>query len=95
MAKGNWTGTGASALLIAANRYRDTLLIQKTDNTVVALGIGEAAVAGEGIQLVNINDTAKLQGPAARGAVYVIGDGGNGTYQDGEGVDFRSGQYVA
>ncbi len=95
MAKGNFTGTGTSAVLIAANQYRDTLLIQKTDNTVVALGIGETAVAGEGIQLVNINDSVVLRGPAARGAVYVIGDGGNGTYQDGAGVDFRSGQYVA
>ncbi len=95
MAKGSWSATAASTVLIAADKYRDTLLIQKTNNTVVALGIGETAVAGEGIQLVNINDMAKLSGPAARGVVYMIGNGGNGTYQSGEGVDFRSGQYVA
>lgn len=94
MAKGNFTGTSASAVLIAANEYRDQLVIQKTNATVVALGIGEAAVAGEGIQLGPIGDVAVLRGASARVAIYVIGDGGTGTYQDGE-VEVSPGPYIA
>jgi hypothetical protein len=94
MAKGNFTGTAASAVLVAANRYRDKLLIQKTNATVVALGIGEAAVAGEGIQLGPIGDAVVIKGPDATNAIYVIGDGGTGTYQDGD-VTFAPGPYVA
>jgi hypothetical protein len=94
MAKGNFTGTAASAVLIAANAYRDHLLIQKTNATTVALGIGEAAVAGEGIQLVNAGDVAILHGASARVAIYVIGNGGTGTYQDGD-VEVTPGPYIS
>lgn len=94
MAKGTFTGTAASAVLVAADVNRDTLLIQKTNATTVALGIGEAAVAGNGIQLVNIGDVAILRGAAARAAIYVIGNGGTGTYQDGD-VEVRPGPYIA
>jgi len=90
MAKGTFTGTAASTLLVAANEYRDTLVIQKANATSVALGIGEAAVAGEGIQLTNVGDAAVLKGAAARVAIYVIGNGGTGSYQDGN-VDVRPG----
>jgi len=92
MAKGTWEATAASTAIIAANAYRDQLLIQKLDVGCVAvsLGIGEAAIAGEGVQLVNVYDTIILHGAAARGAVYAIGDGGSGTYQDGD-VEYRTG----
>ena len=83
MSKGSWTATAASTALVAADEYRDQLFIQKTNNTTVALGIGEAAVAGEGIQLTNVNDVAVLRGAAAREAIYMIGNNGAGTYQTG------------
>ena len=83
MAKGNFTGTSASALLVAADYHRDGLVIQHTNATTAALGIGEAAVAGEGLQLLKIGDAVRLTGSDARKAVYVIGNGATGTYQDG------------
>lgn len=91
MAKGNFTGTAASALLVAANYNRDCLVIQHTNAVTCALGIGEAAVAGEGLQLLKIGDTVKLTGAAAREAIYVIGNTATGTYQDGSGVSFYPG----
>ena len=91
MSKGNFTGTSASALLIAADYHRDCLVIQHTNATTCALGIGEAAVAGEGLQLLKIGDTIKLTDANARKAIYVIGNGATGTYQDGTGIEFVAG----
>lgn len=88
--KGNWTGTAASAEIVPANLNREYLLIQHSDATTVALGIGEDAVAGEGIQLFKIGDTVRLRGPMARKAVYAIGNTGAGTYQEGD-VEFFPG----
>lgn len=93
MAKGNWTGTATSSLIVEANAYREYLVIQHTNATQVAIGIGEAAVAGEGVQLVYINDAIRLEGAQAQVAIYGIGDGGTATYQDGN-VTFSSGPYV-
>lgn len=91
MAKGNFTGTSASALLVAADAYRDCLVIQHTNATTCALGIGEAAVAGEGLQLMKIGDTVVLTDAAARQAIYVIGNAATGTYQGGTGIAFSAG----
>jgi outer membrane receptor for monomeric catechols len=92
--KGNFTGTAASVKAIDASVYRDCLLIQKTNATTIAIGIGEAAVAGEGVQLVNANDAIILRGAQAREAIYVIGNGGTATYQDGN-IEFVAGPKVA
>ena len=83
MAKGNWTGTASSALLVAANAYREYLTIQLTNATPANLGIGEAAAAGEGIKLINAGDSVRIKGAQAQEAIYVIGNGAAGTYQDG------------
>jgi len=94
MAKGSWAATSASAIIVPADDYREVLLIQKITNTVaVALGIGEAAEAGKGIQMSAVGDAVILRGPAARHAIYAIGNTGVGTYQDGN-VDYRPGPYV-
>jgi len=94
MAKGSWAATASSAIIVAADDHRDVLLIQKITNTVaVALGIGEAAEAGKGIQMSAVGDTVILRGPAARHAIYAIGNTGAGTYQDGD-VSFIHGPYV-
>ena len=92
--KGLWSSTAASTEIVPADEHRDSLLIQKTNDTTVALGIGEAAVAGEGVQLVNKGDTAILNGASARCAIYAIGNEGAGTYQDGEIVVIPS-PYIA
>lgn len=84
MAKDSWTATAASTEIVPANVYRDVLLIQKTNATAVALGIGEAAEANKGIQLTNVGDVVVLRGATARNAVYAIGNGGTGTYQEGD-----------
>jgi hypothetical protein len=91
MAKGNFTGSAASALLVAADYNRECLIIQHTNAVTCALGIGEAAVAGEGLQLLKIGDTIKLTGSNARQAIYVIGNTATGTYQDGTGIEFAPG----
>ncbi len=83
MAKGNWTATGTSAEIIAANEYRDTLTLQKTNDTDVSLGLGETAVLGKGLQLFTVGCSITLRGFHARSAVNAIGNGGTGTYQDG------------
>lgn len=83
MSKGAWTTTSSSAVIVAADEYRDYLLIQSATAVQVALGFGETAVAEEGIQLLNAGDTVVARGAPAREAVYAIGDGGGGTYQDG------------
>ena len=93
MAMGNWSATDASAEIVPANEYRDCLAIQKTNLTIVAIGIGVAAEAGKGIQLGNIGDTLMLRGAQAREAIYAIGNGGAGTYQDGN-VEYVPGPYV-
>lgn len=93
MAKGSFTAGSVSAEIIAADSHREILLIQKKNATTISLGLEEAAVAGEGIQLVNVGDTAVLRGPKARGAVYAIGNNGTGVWQDGD-CDVRLGPHV-
>lgn len=95
MAHGNWTGTAASAALVAANTNRDCLIIQKTNATAVALGLGVDAEAGKGVQLVKINDTLILRGAQAREAINVIGNGGTGTYAEVFGdASFAAGPHI-
>lgn len=94
MSKGNFTGATLSAEIIAADAHRDYLTIQKTNTTQIALGLGEAAVTGEGIQLINVGSSIELYGVEARMAIFAIGNGGTGTYQSGR-MRFRPGPYAA
>jgi hypothetical protein len=91
MAKGNFTGGSASAKVITGNVYKGTLVIQHTNATQVALGLGEAAVAGSGIQLIKIGDTVVLRGAEARMDIYAIGNGGTCTFQDGDDISVYPG----
>lgn len=84
MAKGSWSGSGSSAQLVAADNNRDYLTIISSTTNTAALGLGEAAVAGEGIQLFAIGDSVILRGHLARGIVYVIGASAAGSYQTGD-----------
>lgn len=84
MAKGKFTAGAASAEAIPADANRDHLVIQHTNATQIALAFGEAAVAGEGVQLIGSGDVVKVEGAAAREAVYAIGDTGTATWQGGE-----------
>jgi hypothetical protein len=81
MSKGKATGTAASAELLAADEYRCRVVIMKVNATPVAIGIGEAAVADEGIILNEIGDVAELNDEAARAQINIIGNGGTITYQ--------------
>ena len=94
MSKGSFSATAASTQIISADEFRDYLTIQKSNATQIAIGIGEAAVAGEGVQLINIDASLELRGVAARLAIYAIGNGGTGTYQSGD-ITFRPGPYAA
>lgn len=90
----SWAATAVSAVIVPADPYRDHLTIQKTNATQIALGLGVPAVAGKGIQLINIDSSVYLYGSDAQRAVYAIGNGGAGTYQAGR-VQFRPGPYAA
>jgi len=81
MAKGAFTGTAASTEIVAANAYRDGIILQHTNATAIEIGIGEAAVAGSGVKLIKIGDTLVLRGADARAALYGIGNGGTLQYQ--------------
>jgi hypothetical protein len=94
MAKDSWAGTASSAEIVAADDYREYLTIQLTNATQVALGFGEAAVANKGVQLINAGDAVRLRGAMARKAVYAIGNGATGTYQDGD-AEYSPGPQVA
>ncbi|GAF77497.1 unnamed protein product [marine sediment metagenome] len=90
MAKGNWSGGAADATIIEANKHREYLTIQMGTAGTCALAFGEAAIAGEGIQLLEIGDTVKARGLNARLAVHQIGAGVAGTWQDGD-LEFSQG----
>ena len=85
MAKGKATGTAASAQLLAADEYRDVVLIMLQNEVVCSFGlIGEAAVIDEGIILAEIGDWVRLVGPQARGQINIIGNTASVTYQTGD-----------
>ena len=82
--KGAYMGTAVSVELVARDKYRDVITIQHINTNAVSFGIGEPAVAGEGIHLTFPGDTLVLRGAQARSAIHVIGGGGRGAYQTGD-----------
>jgi hypothetical protein len=94
MSKGSFTATAVSTIIVPADTGRDHLTVQKVNATTIAIGIGEDAVAGKGIQLINADASLELRGVEAREAIYAIGNGGTGTYQSGM-IAFRPGPYSA
>jgi hypothetical protein len=83
-ANGKFTATAASTVAVAANANRTHLTIQKQNATAIAFGIGESAVADEGIILSKAGETLKINGNIAGMAIYAIGNGGTMTYQEGD-----------
>jgi hypothetical protein len=85
--KGAWdlTGIDISTLIVPADQYRDSLFIQHSigSSTQVALGLGEPAVTGKGVQLFTGGSPVAIDGADARKAIYAIGNGGQGTWQQG------------
>ena len=77
MALGTLTvnGGGGSEALIAADEFRDHILIQVQSDHDVYLGFGETAVTLEGIALLEPGASVKVTGPKARGAINVISTG--------------------
>lgn len=75
----SWAVVGGadSALIIAADEYRDELVIQLHTMAVegadpVFLGFGEDAVTEKGLFLGGIGHTVRVLGPKARLAVYAL-----------------------
>jgi len=95
LAGGKATGTAASAEMLAADNYRDSVTIMLYDDTApVAIGIGEAAVADEGVVLRELGDSVEIRGYAAIKQINIIGNGGIVTYQTGP-VTARLNGYLA
>jgi hypothetical protein len=69
---------------LAADAYRDFVTIIHEGTAAVAIGIGEAAVATKGVILREVGDSVKLEGPAARAQINIIGNTGKVVYQTGQ-----------
>lgn len=95
IAGGKATGTASSAEMLAASEYRDQVTVMLYDDTSpVAIGIGEDAVADEGVVLRELGDSCTIRGAAARAAINIIGNGGIVTYQTGD-VEVNLNGYLA
>ena len=87
MAQGTWAATTASAVVIAADNTRESLTVQLLAKSAAAvqssLGFGETAVAGEGVALINIENSVTVRGHLAKLACNVITSAGtsSGGYQ--------------
>lgn len=87
MAQGTWAATNASSVVIAADQERESLTVQllaRSASTVqTSLGFGTAAVAAEGVALVNIENSVTVRGHLAKLACNVITNAGtsSGGYQ--------------
>jgi hypothetical protein len=60
------------------------VVIQKTNDIPVSIGIGRSAVAGQGLQLNDTGDVLIVKNAEAALEITVIGDGGTGVYQEGD-----------
>ena len=77
MALGTLTvnGGGGSEALIAADEFRDYILVQVQSDHDVYLGFGETAVTLQGIAMLEPGASVEVIGPKARGAINVISTG--------------------
>lgn len=85
ISKGSLSITATTSELVAANLDRGSVVIQLLSGNSVALGLGEAAVYGEGIHLVGIGSSVTIKGHQARKAINGICDTGlsaTGGYQE-------------
>ena len=89
------SGGGASAAVIAADEFRDFILVQLQSNHPTYFGFGETAVTLQGVALLEPGASITVRGPKARGAVNAIA-AGNAVlgYETTEGVEYRSGQFA-
>lgn len=82
---GTWAATAEASEIVPANNDRLSVVIQLTSGNATQLGIGEAAVFSEGLQLVDAGDFIEIKEHQARMAIYAICDSGNsssGGYQE-------------
>jgi hypothetical protein len=81
---GKATGTASSEEMLAPDVNRDRVTIILYDDTSpVAIGIGEDAVADEGVILRVEGDSVEIDGYAAIKQINIIGNNGVVTYQTG------------
>ncbi len=69
------TGAAASAAILAADKYRDHVLIQVQSDHDVYLGFGEDAVTLTGIGLLEPGASVEVWGGKARGAINALSTG--------------------
>lgn len=84
MAKGSWTATNTSSELVAADVNRRSLVLQLISGSAVSIGIGEAAVFGQGGGMLKVGDFVSLIRLQAGEAICGICDSGEtaaGGYQ--------------
>lgn len=89
------TGGGGTEEIVAADAYRDFILIQLQSDHDTYLGFGENAVNAQGICLLEPGATVTVRGPKARGAINGISTGNAVLgYETYESIEYRSGQFA-
>lgn len=86
MSQGSWAATATTSELVAASTYRASVVVQLQDGDPTWIGIGVAAVVGEGIYLKDAGDSVEIKSPSARKAINGICDtdlSSSGGYQEG------------
>jgi hypothetical protein len=61
--------SGSSQVILAADEYRDKVVLQLQSLETAYLAFGEDAVNVTGLALINIGDTMTIRGAKARGAI--------------------------
>jgi hypothetical protein len=89
------TGGGGTTQLVAADTYREDILIQVQSDHDVYLGFGESAVSAKGIALLHPGDCVKVTGAKARKAINAISSGNAVIgWETGPGIEYVSGQFA-
>jgi hypothetical protein len=85
-ASGAWASTQADSIIVAANKYRDNLVIQQWSSDPTYLAFGQAAVSLSGYAMMTAGSVCVVHGPLAREAVHAINASSktaSGGYQEG------------
>lgn len=85
MAKGTFAGTATTSEVVAAGATRKSITLQLVTGSPTFVGIGEAAVYGEGVGMMTVGDFVTIGVHQAKLAINCICDTGltsTGSFQD-------------
>jgi len=98
MSASNFSATAAAADIVDEDWNRTSVLIQLLSGDPVSIGIGEDAVYGKGVTLLNVGDCVVIRGGDAKRTISAICDTANsasGGVQEGGDIMFFPGAPTA